>query len=58
MGASFVPALLDFTDPVQSRVNSIVSELEQQYPIVDEDVEEVTRSSGAAKASRACRRKA
>ena len=32
MGAAFVPALVDFTDPSQSRVNQIMNELEQQYP--------------------------
>ena len=38
MGASFVPALLEFTDPNQTRVNQIMAELEQQFPAFEDDV--------------------
>jgi hypothetical protein len=38
MGATFVPALIEFSDPVQTRVQQIMADLEQQYPTPDEDV--------------------
>jgi len=39
MGAAFVPALLEFVEPSQARVNAILSELEAQFPAED-DAEE------------------
>ena len=37
MGAAFVPALLDFSDPSQGRVAALLTELEAQFPAVDDD---------------------
>ena len=36
MGAAFVPALLDFVEPSQSRVGSILADLESQFPAADD----------------------
>jgi len=46
MGAAFVPALLEFTDPAQTRVNAILAELEAQFPNPDDDGEEADNTEG------------
>jgi len=40
MGAAFIPALLDFTDPSQARVQQIMAELEAQFPACDDDADD------------------
>lgn len=37
MGAAFVPALVNFTEPSQSRVQQIMAELEAAFPLADND---------------------
>ncbi len=40
MGAAFVPALLDFADPAQTRVAAVLAELEAQFPTAEDEAEE------------------
>ena len=46
MGAAFVPALNDFTDPQQTRVNVVIAELEAHFPCADDEGEEQDGENG------------
>ena len=48
MGAAFVPALLELTDPTQARVGAILADLEQQFPAAEgDDADECDNADGA-----------
>lgn len=49
MGAAFVPALLDFIEPSQIRVNAIMADLEAQFPNLEDEADDADGGEGGAK---------
>jgi len=58
MGAAFVPALLDFIEPSQIRVNAIMADLEAQFPNLEDEADDADSFADASeKLRRAARAK-